>query len=97
MTAQNENFLSSDSTPINLIMKRIPQYGNGGIYRSFAKRIIDIVLVLISAPIVFPVIAYRLQSTPTGTTRDPCATRRLCNHTSRASSTIVGTLVGRFQ
>lgn len=56
MTAQNENFLNSDSTPINLIMDRIPQYRNGSFYRSVAKRFIDVALVLISAPIVFPVI-----------------------------------------
>ncbi|SLN55853.1 Undecaprenyl phosphate N,N'-diacetylbacillosamine 1-phosphate transferase [Roseovarius litorisediminis] len=56
MTAQNENFLSSDNTPINLIMNRIPVYGSVGFYRNVAKRVFDVFLVLVSAPIVVPVV-----------------------------------------
>ena len=56
MTVQNRIFLQSDSLPIDLISDSPAISGRSGFYRDSAKRMIDIVLVLLSAPIVLPAI-----------------------------------------
>ena len=56
MTAQNRIFLQSDSLPIDIITDRKAISRRPVFYRNYAKRMIDVFLVLLSAPIVVPAI-----------------------------------------
>lgn len=55
MTVQNENFLSRDSAPIDLLRPRAAKRKKG-IYRHMGKRVLDVVLVLMAAPVVVPAV-----------------------------------------
>ncbi|WP_120499350.1 sugar transferase [Roseovarius sp. EL26] len=56
MTVQNSKFLADRNAAIELFPGRASSYIRGGLYRNFGKRTLDIILVLIAAPIVLPVV-----------------------------------------
>lgn len=55
MTVQNENFLTRQSAPIDLLRPRI-ENRRSGLYRQFGKRCLDVLLVIMAAPIVLPTV-----------------------------------------
>ena len=56
MTVQNDKFLVNRNAAIELFPSRASAYVKNGLYRRAGKRALDIFLVLLTAPIVFPVV-----------------------------------------
>jgi lipopolysaccharide/colanic/teichoic acid biosynthesis glycosyltransferase len=55
VTVQNENFLRRESAPIDLLRSRVGTRKHS-LYRKIGKRVLDVVLVMLAAPIVLPTV-----------------------------------------
>jgi len=55
VTFHHENFLRHESEPLDLLRRRV-DYRKPGFYRQTGKRILDVAIVLLAAPIVLPAI-----------------------------------------